>query len=1274
MSKAHYITTAFFIIFARLGAQNSYLSDNNHQSEPTYKNSSENMQLANSANVGVDYSTGTAFTNIALYSVTTGGISLPVSLNYASGGIKVDDESSWTGLGWVLSTGTIITRQIKGRADEVFYININTSNAAYQAWKNDVADPYHTLQPCNLQNCTFGCANCYGTYETFFKKAAGYISPCGSNTGPVWDIESDIYTLNILGKKIQFIFNNNGNVVMLNNDNHYQIIFNNRNFTVVDESGTKYFFSSTDAEKVKPDLSGTSYYYSNTPLTYYNRLWDTYGSAYNMTGCSSQSAFGGSSTPPIIKWNLTRVESADAKYAIDMSYEAFKNYTFDQSFVYNVNKTTLQPYVYQYNDAVLPSDPANTDHGVFLTESFNTYYSKRIKKISWSKGSVNFEYNTARQDVFTMPNTQTDNKSLDYIKIYDERNILLKQYHFNYGYFVSNVITNENTGLTFRNKRLKLMSLNEAGSDLKTCKPPYIFEYEATNLPVKWSFEKDFWGYYKANGATHMQGTQYYYANYSNTDLTDYKLWAQCYIYPINMPGWGTPVTINGADRLPNLGTTKACLLKKIQLPTQGTYSFDYELHDFCVDNDLVNRNSGGVRVKSITNSDGVNLTKDIVKNFYYTYETVLLSGGAKRSSGEINFMPLFGRDGNDVFNVKRYNSFKIHSNNYAQSVTENTPTVYYREVKVEELGKGSTIYKYDNAGTFGHNQDYSVNGQFLIQKNKTEIIHYDGNNPMDRNDIQVKRSNYPYCPEPNTEWANGTLKEVQVRDINNNIVYKKVFNYLVPSFNKITFNSFSSFTASRPSINDFYLDKTFATSPYYYLSVWKVLDSETEYVYNKSFPNDISKAQSKVINYSYTGTNHKFLSSKSSIESNGITLKENYKYVADYNPTGQVFTMPDAPSMALLNMKKTNQLKTLVEHIIIETKQEDDFLIGGKLCSFKDLANYTTSNGSSNNTPVVRLAEEYNLEISNPLLLSSFNPSSVNAVSTNTASFSFDANYKRKTSNQLFDSKGNILQSKIENGPTTSILYGYNAEVPIAQIYGAYYKECAYTSFESDDVNAWSNNLNTNNIVNFNKHSGEYSYLLANSNSSNAISYNLIRDFPANTIQQTGKYIVSCWANTPSNHVANTTYLTICTNNGVNMGTFYPNINMAYQSLPITNTNGSWKYFSVIIDLNKIRTLASLPPPPYGPALALRTFINSSAPTNETILIDDLRIQPYESSMTSMTYKPNVGVTSQLDGRNELQLFEYDEFQRLKLVRDLNNNIIEKTLYNYKNNCQPCQ
>ena len=66
----------------------------------------------------VDLSNGAVNVNIPIYNFQTKNITVPISMSYRTTGLKVDDVESWLGLGWVLNAGGVVKRTIMDVADE----------------------------------------------------------------------------------------------------------------------------------------------------------------------------------------------------------------------------------------------------------------------------------------------------------------------------------------------------------------------------------------------------------------------------------------------------------------------------------------------------------------------------------------------------------------------------------------------------------------------------------------------------------------------------------------------------------------------------------------------------------------------------------------------------------------------------------------------------------------------------------------------------------------------------------------------------------------------------------------------------------------------------------------------------------------------------------------------------------------------------------------------------------------------------------------------------
>jgi hypothetical protein len=74
--------------------------------------------LGQFGDVPVSLYTGTPNIEIPIHELAGRTLSLPISLRYSGGGLKVEDVGGWVGMGWALNAGGVITRTIRGTADE----------------------------------------------------------------------------------------------------------------------------------------------------------------------------------------------------------------------------------------------------------------------------------------------------------------------------------------------------------------------------------------------------------------------------------------------------------------------------------------------------------------------------------------------------------------------------------------------------------------------------------------------------------------------------------------------------------------------------------------------------------------------------------------------------------------------------------------------------------------------------------------------------------------------------------------------------------------------------------------------------------------------------------------------------------------------------------------------------------------------------------------------------------------------------------------------------
>ncbi len=85
--------------------------------------------LGEYGDVPVALYTGTPNVTVPLFTVEGRTLAVPLALTYHGGGVRVEEQASWVGLGWSLVAGGTITRTVRGLADDLtngYYTNGQT--------------------------------------------------------------------------------------------------------------------------------------------------------------------------------------------------------------------------------------------------------------------------------------------------------------------------------------------------------------------------------------------------------------------------------------------------------------------------------------------------------------------------------------------------------------------------------------------------------------------------------------------------------------------------------------------------------------------------------------------------------------------------------------------------------------------------------------------------------------------------------------------------------------------------------------------------------------------------------------------------------------------------------------------------------------------------------------------------------------------------------------------------------------------------------------------
>ncbi|GHT60553.1 hypothetical protein AGMMS50239_09720 [Bacteroidia bacterium] len=217
--------------------------------------------------IPVSHYTGVPDISIPIYTIQCGSLTLPITLRYHAGGIRVEQIASWVGLGWSLNAGGIISTSIMGTSD------FNSPHARDIKNWDDIN---------------------HGRFPTQNDLAYSLTDPYTK------DLQPDIYSYNFNGHSGQFVLDNNFQAHEIRNNKQIKIRTNktNKTFSIVDDRGIIYDF--TAQELTTTNFYQCSWYYATNTTANFD--WQ-HRKEYCNTG-----------------WFLTRVSSLDNADVLTFTY------------------------------------------------------------------------------------------------------------------------------------------------------------------------------------------------------------------------------------------------------------------------------------------------------------------------------------------------------------------------------------------------------------------------------------------------------------------------------------------------------------------------------------------------------------------------------------------------------------------------------------------------------------------------------------------------------------------------------------------------------------------------------------------------------------------------------------------------------------------------------------------------------------------------------------------------------------------------------------------
>jgi hypothetical protein len=1235
----------------------------------------------------VDKFRGRPNVNIPIYTIKFDNQEFPIYLKYNTNGIKVEEIASWIGLGWDINMPGVIKRNVQGLPDEVPF------NGYLGAGGSELFDLF---KEGGLED------DIYDQHFVDSEYWDGYQIPKGVPGGAkVWSFNSEgeesnddafydlmlvadnqmdgmpdefyYSTINNTGK---FIFDRKGIIQAIPKTN-FQIIFENPDnnwetsrFIIVDDKGISYIYDDRNISNNKDrftirnerDYNPSNFITSRKDQLYESPLTEDYVTA----------------------WNLSKIILPN-KQEIQFNY-----HEEEISYFSNSTEYFFRSYTQQYNGT---GDP--TLNLVHRTMSFINETVNFIESIVWDEGHIDFQRSThKREDVDHDPYTNKSGYPLKSISIYTINNELLKKYVLIQSYYKT--VDDSYYNDAFR-KRLMLDAILVISNDGNSI-PPYQFDYNKGYFPSRLSHKKDLWGYYKS---TTQVGDNYYskpnYYLYPD-DAGNERFNSINSIYPRSDYAGSSYLIDDGYDMTPDCNNLKQLMLNKITYPSGSWDYFEYDCNKFRYGGE--DRVGPGLRVSRIERGSPIFGSTDKITSLNYIYTDT------DTTSGCISALPHIFRFDKGLFanntDVNYIDKLVGATIRYSTVQNQKDTEIGYKKVTVKycdedcSVSKGKAIYYYDFSGnSFLIEDDYNDElGEYLYKKAKTMMWIEDdvsGYWPLDDNwnfytGVNEIKDTHASLLNPDYNWNRGSLIRKEIYDDDGNP--REIIDYEYSVDEDITrvfgINAYNYFThvftendivgvlilpggitINIYGVNNGYLMIRWGAQEY--ISARKYLKKKTttsfldnenivstlEYTYNDK--NKISSVKSDIVDNEYIEDHFKYATDfvvTDCYENYREDLRLAYEnYIDNLETECEQYDDPSNPTLfAQLYPCYIDEFNQYINNVNLLKSSYDQ-------CKLQQ-----TSNSDIGATAIMQLAANNRVElieeqkhllknnerkvissyltkykklennIIEPVSYLNFETDETNVTPfetyiDNNEELVIDEHYKEKLAIQLFDLKGDVLQSQRKDDIPNSFVYGHNTSQLLAQVSNATYNDIAYTSFESSQKEGNWSFYQTNILCGseFDPVTGECIFSsLADPNHKIIWSVNELN----------GHYEVTFWCKTNA-----TSAEPFIWGNGIST--------ISHEIID-DDSGGDWK-------LHKIHFVIT------------DSQIGVYPPTGATYCyIDELRLYPIDAMMTSVTVKPQIGVTSITDMNGVTTYKTYDGFGQLNLIKNTDKNIVSSHSYNY--------
>lgn len=659
---------------------NSFITDNiyspvfNPAASPAFGTSRDFLPVSPTAGslgvfgqIPVGNYTGTADISIPLYEIKYKELSVPISINYHTSGLKPDLFPGPVGLGWAFQAGGAISRVIKGYPDMGDYPG--SDKILLLANQRGENDWYNLTKLSNyLRNQEIAFTNNNEPDEYYFNinGQSGKFYVDHRDTFRIQSTQGHSFKIVMQSeerKDVTFV-----ELPQVRTLSYIDRPYSNKislskvltGFTMIDENGIKYSFGGTEKaiEFSRPGLMEYVIYSESyvSPTTWYLTSIESPNGYKILFDYEQQTAITCTYFSDVVLYKLggnSYYNTAPCANSVEYRKNIMINGCYLTQITFPTGKVTI--------DNSLAKEQ--------LDFNFGSQYYESVYLMDF----IEFKYytdvvaaNTEKIRELGGIDELTPHK-IDAIHVYDNGSNIIRDINFIY---------NNNV-----NQRLKLNRV-QVGTGSETIQK-YTFEYNNRLLPPYNARETDMYGYWNGKGQ---------FSEVASADFFEYMRSHPDYLSRLKMP---------------NPEYLQAEILNKIIYPTGGYTLFEYEPHEYgcsyhiwpfeTKQNPNGNQQTSGVRVKSIRNYDNNNI---LLSDKRYHYVKDYLSGGTV-SSGVLAYTPQFS----ELYESKRLkdtgrnlNYFFRYSTNPIFSLCNTRGNhVTYSEVTVEEVGNGFSVYKYKN-------------------------------------------------------------------------------------------------------------------------------------------------------------------------------------------------------------------------------------------------------------------------------------------------------------------------------------------------------------------------------------------------------------------------------------------------------------------------------------------------------------------------------------------------------------------------------------------------